>query len=106
MEFHISVNLFWLYRGNKRDISINALIDTNVEAMIFDTDFMNQMMMPRAKRQKRLRLEAANSSLLPMSSLVHTQNVQIVVPRARLGCDKTLNLLTEVACLDQVVQLL
>jgi len=46
LKFLVPVNLSWLYEGNKRELSINALVDTGVEAMIFDTDFVEQMMMP------------------------------------------------------------
>ena len=40
LKFHVPVKLSWDYGGNKRHISINALIDTGAEAMIFDADFV------------------------------------------------------------------
>ena len=65
-----------------------------------DADFVEQMMMPWVKREKRLRLEGADGSLLKRSGIVRVQNVQIEVPDARSGHDKTLDLVAEVACLE------
>ena len=46
LKFHVPIKLSWDYAGNKRDISINALIDSGAEATIFDADFVEQMMKP------------------------------------------------------------
>jgi len=46
LKFLVAVKLSWLYDGNKRELSINALVDTGAEATIFDTNFVEQMMMP------------------------------------------------------------
>ena len=46
MKFHVPVKLSWVYGGNTRVITINALIDTGAEVTILDTDFVEQMMMP------------------------------------------------------------
>jgi len=70
LKFHVPVKLSWDYGGNKWDISINALIGTGAEATIFNADFVKQMMMPKVKREKRLRLEAADGSLLKTSGIV------------------------------------
>jgi len=99
LKFHVPVKLSRDYVGNKRDISINALIDNGAEATIFDADFVEQMMTPWVKSEKRLRLEGADGSLLKRSGIVRVQNVQIEVPDARSGHDKTRDLVTEVACL-------
>ena len=99
-KFHVPVKLSWDYGGNKRDISINALIDTGAEATIFDTDFVEQMMMPWVKREKRLRIEGADASLLKRSGIVRVQSIQMEVPDARSGHDKTLDLVAKVACLE------
>ena len=56
-------------------------------------------MMPWVKRDKRQRLEGADGSLLKRSGKVHVQNVQMEVPDARSGHDKTLDLVAEVGCL-------
>ena len=60
LKFLVSVKLLWLYEENKRELSINALVDTGAEATIFDTDFVQQMMMPWVKRETRLRLESTD----------------------------------------------
>jgi len=86
--------------GNKRDICINPLIDSGAEATIFDADFVEQMMMLWVKREKRLRLEGADGSLLKRSGIVRVQNVQMEVPDARLGHDKTLDLVAEVVYIE------
>ena len=49
LKFLVPVKLSWLYEENKRELSINALVDTGVEATIFDTDFVEEMMMPWVK---------------------------------------------------------
>jgi len=46
MKFHIPVKLSWVYGGNTRMITVNALSDTGAEVTILDTDFVEQMMMP------------------------------------------------------------
>jgi hypothetical protein len=46
MKFHIPVKLSWVYGGNTRVITVNALIDTGADVTILDTDFVEQMMMP------------------------------------------------------------
>ena len=46
IKFHIPVKLSWVYCGNTRVITGNALIDTGAEVTILDTDFVEQMMMP------------------------------------------------------------
>jgi len=51
LKFLVPVKLSWLYEGNKRELSINALVDTGVKATIFDIDFVEQIMMPCAKRE-------------------------------------------------------
>jgi len=40
LKFLVPVKLSWLYEGNKEEVSINALVDTGVEATIFDTNFV------------------------------------------------------------------
>jgi len=45
MKFHIPVKLSWVYGGNTRVITVNALIDTGAEVTILDTHFVEQMMM-------------------------------------------------------------
>ena len=58
-------------------------------------------MMPWVKREKRLRLEGADGWLHKRSGIVRVQNVlQMEVPYARSGHDKTLDLVVEVACLE------
>jgi len=76
------------------------LVDTGAEATIFDTDFVEQMMMPWVKRETRLRLESANGSILKRSGTVQVKNIEMCVPDARSGKNKTLDLVTEVACLE------
>ena len=49
LTFHVPVKSSWDYGGNKSDISMNALIDTGVETMIFDADFVEQIMTPWVK---------------------------------------------------------
>jgi len=44
LKFLVPVKISWLYEGNKRELSINALVDTGAEATIFDNDFVEQMM--------------------------------------------------------------
>jgi len=56
LKFLVPVKLSWLYEANKRELSINALVDTGAEATIFDTDFVQYMMMPWVKRETRSRL--------------------------------------------------
>jgi len=51
------------------------------------------------KRETRLRLESANGSILKRSDTVQVKNVEMYVPDARSGQNKTLNLITEVTCL-------
>jgi len=70
LKFLVSVKLLWLYEENKRELSINALVDTGAEATIFDTDFVQQMMMPWVKRETRLRLKSANGLILKRSGTV------------------------------------
>ena len=43
MKFDIPVKLSWVYSGNTRVNTMNALIDTSVEVKILDTDFVEQM---------------------------------------------------------------
>jgi len=64
LQFLVSVKLSWLYEGNKRELLINALVNTGAEATIFDTDFVEQMIMPWVKRETRLRLESTDGSIL------------------------------------------
>jgi len=45
MKFHIPVKSSWVYGGNTRVITVNALIDTSAEVTILDPDFVEQMMM-------------------------------------------------------------
>jgi len=99
MKFHIPVKLSWVYGGNTRVLTINALIDTGAEVTILDMDFVAQMMMPWVKSENRVRLESADGSLLKRSGTVQVKQVQLEVPDARLGKQKTLDLVTEVACL-------
>ena len=51
LKFLVPVKLSWLFEGNTREISINALVNTGAEATIFDTDFVEQMIMPWVKRE-------------------------------------------------------
>jgi len=74
------------------------LLDNGADATIFDADFVTQMIMPWVKREKRVRLEGADGSLLKRFGIVCVQNVQMEVPDARLRHDKTFNLVAEVAC--------
>jgi len=60
LKFLVHVKLSWIYKGNIREISINALVDTSIETTIFDTDFVEQMMMLWVKRGTRLRLYSAD----------------------------------------------
>jgi len=46
MKFHISVKLSYVYAGNTRVITMNALIDTGAKVTILDMDFVEPMMMP------------------------------------------------------------
>jgi len=46
LKFLVPVKLSWIYEGNIRESSINALVDTGAEATIFDTDFVEQRIMP------------------------------------------------------------
>jgi len=46
IKFHIPVKLSWVYSGNTRVITVNALIDPGAEVTILDTDFLEQMIMP------------------------------------------------------------
>jgi len=100
LKFQVPIKLSWLYEGNNRELSIYALVDTGAEATIFDTDFVEQMMIPWVKRETRLRLESADGSILKRSGTVQVKNVEMGVPDARLGKNKTLDLVTEVACLE------
>jgi len=100
LKFMVPVRLSWLYEANKRQISINALVDTGVEVTIFDTDFVEQMIMPWVKRETRLRLESADGSILKRSGTVQVKNVEMCVPDMRLGKNKTLDLVTEVTCME------
>jgi len=100
LKFLVSIKLSWLYEENKCELSINALVDTGAEATIFDTDFVEQMMMPLVKRETRLRLESADGAILKRSGTVQVKNMEIYMPDARSGKNKTLDLVTEVACLE------
>jgi len=99
LKFLVPIKLSWLYEGNKSELSINALVDTSAEATIFDTDFVEQMMMPWVKRETRLRFESANASILKRSGTVQVKNVEMCVPDARSEKTKALNLVTKVVCL-------
>jgi len=90
LKFNVPVKLYWDYAVNKRDISINALIDTGAENTIFDTDFVVQMMMSLVKREKKLRLKAADGSLHKRSGMVHVQSVQMEVSATKSGLTKLL----------------
>jgi len=46
LKFLVPIKLSLFYEGNKRELSINALVNTSTEAIIFDMDFVEQMMMP------------------------------------------------------------
>jgi len=100
MTFHIPVKLSWVYRGNTRVVTVNALLNTGAEVTILDTDFVEQMMMPPVNRENRLRLESADGSLLKRSGTVQVKQVQLEVPDARSGKQKFLDLVTEVTCLE------
>jgi len=76
------------------------LVDTGAEATIFDTDFVEQIMMSWMKRETGLRLESTDGSILKRSSTVQVKNMEMCVPDARSGKNKTLDLVTEVACLQ------
>jgi len=75
MKFHIPVKLYWVYGGNTRVITVNVLFDTGAEVTILDTDFVEQMMMPCVKREIRLILGSADSSLLKRSGIVQVKQV-------------------------------
>jgi len=100
MKFHIPVKLSWVYSGNTRVITVNALIDTGAKVPNLDTDFVGQMMMSWVKRENILRLESADGSLLKRSGTVQVKQVQLEVPDARSGKLKILDLVTEVACFE------
>jgi len=100
MKFLIHVKLSWVYGGNTRVITVNALIDTGAEVTILDTHFVEQMIMRWVKSEKRLRLETADGSLLKRSGTVQVKQVQLEVPDVRSGKQKILDLVTEVACLE------
>jgi len=102
MKFHIPVQLSWVYGGNTRVITVNALIDTSAEVTILDTDFVEQMMMPWVKRENRLRLESADGSLLKRSETVQVKQVQLEVPDARGENKKSLPLLLRLRASSQV----
>jgi len=106
MKFHILVKLSWVYSGNTRVKTMNALIDTSVEVTVLDTDFVEQMMMLWVKRENRLRLQSADGSLLKRSGTVQVKQVQLEVPDARSGKQKILDLVTEVACFEPGCQLI
>jgi len=40
MKFHIPDKLSWVYGGNTRVITVNALIDSGAKVTILDTDFL------------------------------------------------------------------
>jgi len=100
LKFLVPVELLWLYEGNKRELSINALGDTGAEAIIFDTDFIEQMMMLWVEREIRLRLESADGSILKRLGTVQVKNVEICMPDVRSGKNMTLDLVTKVVCLE------
>jgi len=52
------------------------------------------------KRETRLRLESTNGSILKRSGTVQVKNMEMCVPDARSGKNKTVDLVTEVACLE------
>jgi len=58
------------------------------------------MMMPWMKRETRLRLEIADGSILKRSGTVQVKNVKMCGPDAGSGKNKTLDRITEVACLE------
>ena len=100
LKFLVLVKLSWLYEANKRELYINALVDTGAEATIWDTDFVEQMMMSWVKRETLLRLESTNSSILKRSGTVQVKNIEMCVSDARSGKNKTLDLVTEVVYLE------
>jgi len=51
LQFLVPVKLSWLYKANNRELCINALVDTGTETILFDTDFVLQMMMRWVKRE-------------------------------------------------------
>ena len=65
-----------------------------------DADFREQIMITWVKREKGQQLEGADGLLRKRSGIVQVQNVQMEVLDARLGHDKTLDLVAEVACLE------
>jgi len=100
LKFLVPVKLSCTYEGNIREISINALVDTGVEATIFDMDFVEQMMILWVKTETRLRLESADGSRLETLGTVQVKNVEMCMPDARSGKNKTLDLMTEVVYLE------
>jgi len=100
MKFYIPVKLSWVYGGNTRVITVNALIDTGAEVTILDTAFVEQMMMPWVKRESRLSLENADGSLLKRSRTEQVKQVHFEVSDTRSGKKKIFDLVTEVACLE------
>jgi len=51
LKFLVPVKLSWTYEGNIREISINTLVDAGAKGIIFDTDFVEQMIIPCVKRE-------------------------------------------------------
>ncbi|MCZ4501067.1 MAG: hypothetical protein JWQ74_3622 [Marmoricola sp.] len=46
LRFIVPVRLSWMHRGQLKDISISAWVDTGAKATIFDVDFVEQMLLP------------------------------------------------------------
>jgi len=104
IKFHIPVRLSWVYGGNTRVITVNALIGTGAEMTILDADFVEQMMMPWVKRENRLRMESADGSLLKRSGTAQVKQVQLEDPDARSGkTKKNLTWLLRLRASSQVV---
>jgi len=82
MKFHIPVKLSWVYGGNARVTTMNALINTGAEVTILDPHFVEQMMMHWVKRENQLRLESTDGSLLKRSGTVQVKQVQLEFPDA------------------------
>jgi len=102
MKFHIPVKYSWVYGGNTRVLTVNALIDTGAEVTLLDTDFVELMMMFGVKSKNRLRLESADGSLFKRSGTVQVKLVQLEVPDARSAKRKSLTWLLRLRTLSQV----
>jgi len=75
MKFHILVKISCVYGRNTRAITVNALIATGADVNILDAEFGAKMMVPRVKRENRLRLESTDDHVLKRSGTVQVKQV-------------------------------